>query len=679
MIRHDVAFEQCMGYPLPPLAEKGANQVGVHVILNSWLAQAVMGMKVRRDLIQTHANASDSTRYQSGPCVPRHIIQPNMGDWFRPTAFQYPETANAANFSILVFDDEQMNDFLMRNYPKLFKGIYQQLDTTDRIQLFGIAAISTFGGMFVSPEIRNFISINQTAPGIMPWIDQRRLNCNETPTMWMLVDKMMNRISMLSASPNHPKLRCSLEKFARSEYGDFDLNPLISMINDRSWDPTCTNICCPLKDVPLSSNFDTVLVAGNASKDEKLDSLQQGPRFSVQISEQKRNEPIVKEKKNRCSDRLYQNGCSAGWLCHRCLKTSLAGTFDACKKYCRSCYQDIVCTEPLRKTAIIDVIVTESRASLQKRIPRIIHQTYYEELTPSRYPHLHRLQNSWKASGWKYRFYSDADCLDYIQRNYPNRFIDAYNSILPGAFKADFFRLLVLFKDGGIYADIDVQLETDLDIFVTTDLSLFIPRDVPLDYWPNSNYCLWNGLLGSAPGHPIIAKALEDIITTIENRHDYYDVEGRLCSKQPVPIWKLRTLPILILTGPCALGMSMNAALGNDDELAGYELGWINTNNLSLAFHQPFDYFWGDVMTLLTDRYDAGELRFTDKDRNLLIASSNQDRFAKTPIEYTVTRSTKESVHYSKSDTDIVGEYRVYKNDLVTNENVKLLIQHKYS
>jgi mannosyltransferase OCH1-like enzyme len=112
------------------------------------------------------------------------------------------------------------------------------------------------------------------------------------------------------------------------------------------------------------------------------------------------------------------------------------------------------------------------------------------------------------------------DCRNYIEKHYPDRFLEAYDALIIGAFRADLFRLLVLFREGGIYADIDTQLEADLDNFITTDLSFFVPRDVPHDFWPNSNFCLWNGLLGSAPGHPILAKAIEDIITAILNRDD---------------------------------------------------------------------------------------------------------------------------------------------------------------
>jgi len=328
----------------------------------------------------------------------------------------------------------------------------------------------------------------------------------------------------------------------------------------------------------------------------------------------------------------------------------------------------------------MQVTVKELKQSNQKRIPRIIHQTWFEELTTARYPHLQRLQHSWKASGWDYRFYTDDDCRKFIEKFYPKRFVDAYDAIIPGAFKADFFRLLVLFKHGGVYADVDVQLDADLDSFITKDLSFFVPRDVPIDYWPDSNYCLWNGLLGVAPGHPILAKAIEDVVTTVLNRVDYYDIEGGLCSRDHnAEIWKLRTLPILILTGPCALGMSVNAALRNDNLLQGYELGWLQTANIS-ARHEPSDHYWGNALTLLADRYDLGELRFTDIDRNLLIASSNQDRIAKSPIDVMEIEQApkKTPIHYSKTESDIVGEFGTYSNSLSANEQVRLVITHEY-
>ena len=70
-----------------------------------------------------------------------------------------------------------------------------------------------------------------------------------------------------------------------------------------------------------------------------------------------------------------------------------------------------------------------------RRIPRIIHQTWHSPVDSDRYPQLKRLQNSWLNSGWEYRFYTDDDARTYIAENYPERFLRAFDDVIPGAYK----------------------------------------------------------------------------------------------------------------------------------------------------------------------------------------------------------------------------------------------------
>jgi hypothetical protein len=136
--------------------------------------------------------------------------------------------------------------------------------------------------------------------------------------------------------------------------------------------------------------------------------------------------------------------------------------------------------------------------------------------------------------------------------------------------------LLVLLKEGGIYADVDVLLEANLNFLLTTQMSFFVPRETIRDL-AGDDYCLWNGLIGAAPGHPIIAKAVERLLASISNRADYLDVEQYAChlGGRKTPVWKLRALPTLILSGPCALGMATNEVLGRDI-LSKFEPGWLS-------------------------------------------------------------------------------------------------------
>jgi hypothetical protein len=418
--------------------------------------------------------------------------------------------------------------------------------------------------------------------------------------------------------------------------------------------------------------------------------------------------------------------CSAGWFCNRCLKLPWRGSFASCASFCRPCYINQICNQTKTAAALdtitIHVNVKEDikRMATQKRIPRIIHQTWLEELTAETYPHVHRLQNSWKAQalhGWEYRFYTDETMRDFIVEHYSSSsqlFVDAYDALIPGAFRADFFRLLVLFQHGGIYADIDVQLDVNnLDYWIPDNLGYFVPRDVAIDRWPDSNFCLWNGLQGAAPGHPIVGQAIQDLLNHILNRHDYYDLESQHCqshdesSKQQsehgsdtktnnknlnAEIWKLRSFPLLLLTGPCALGVSVNTAIGrHDNRLQGFNAGWLVPNasvdssrNGSPANAVASVNLMGDVLILLTDRYDLGEMRFTDVDRNILVASSNADKFSSSRLgdkkfaSYVSSTNgqQKTPVHYSKFENDIVGAQGIYKDNQVLNTRIRIQIAH---
>ena len=81
----------------------------------------------------------------------------------------------------------------------------------------------------------------------------------------------------------------------------------------------------------------------------------------------------------------------------------------------------------------------------------------------------------------------------------------------------------------------------------------------PSTDWIHINFCLWDGFMASVPAHPIVVQAAQDLLNHIQNRWDYYDVENTLCRETlDCEIWKLRSIPVLLLTGPCALGISVN-------------------------------------------------------------------------------------------------------------------------
>jgi Glycosyltransferase sugar-binding region containing DXD motif len=224
----------------------------------------------------------------------------------------------------------------------------------------------------------------------------------------------------------------------------------------------------------------------------RLRNGKHGDRVGTRDSTQQQLHP-----KTRLHARMRDLGAVPGWFCNRCLNWAALGTYENCQLVCPSGYKTIMCEKDDRKgnkRRQIDIDV-QIRGELllggeNRAIPRIIHQTWFEEITYDRYPQLMRMQASWKNSGWDFRFYTDDSARQFIVDNYPSLFVDAFDALIHGAYKADLFRYLVLLKEGGIYADVDVMLESSLDAFITPTLSFFAPRDIPCEY-AGEAYCLY--------------------------------------------------------------------------------------------------------------------------------------------------------------------------------------------
>lgn len=93
----------------------------------------------------------------------------------------------------------------------------------------------------------------------------------------------------------------------------------------------------------------------------------------------------------------------------------------------------------------------------QSTIPRILWQTNFtNRVTLPVY--LNYLFNRLLAYNFEYRFMITEARADFIKSNYPADIFENYSRIQIGAAQADFWRLLVLQKHGGVYMDIDAHL-----------------------------------------------------------------------------------------------------------------------------------------------------------------------------------------------------------------------------
>lgn len=163
---------------------------------------------------------------------------------------------------------------------------------------------------------------------------------------------------------------------------------------------------------------------------------------------------------------------------------------EVCPRYCEELCAVDVREKPVSK--VLTVRPPRYRRDPDRLVPRIVHQTWFEQVTPGKYPNMNRLAESWRRSGWEYRFWDDASAADFLSGHFPPEVREAYDAIIPGAFRADLFRYCVLLVLGGVYSDMDVMLESNLDAAVPPDVGFMTPFDAPGSK-PDHRMCLWNG------------------------------------------------------------------------------------------------------------------------------------------------------------------------------------------
>ena len=123
--------------------------------------------------------------------------------------------------------------------------------------------------------------------------------------------------------------------------------------------------------------------------------------------------------------------------------------------------------------------------SKKTAIPRTLWQTNYSNrVTLAVY--INYLFNRLLAYDYDFRFMTDEDISDFIKSNFSAEIFESYSKIQIGAAQADLWRLLVLYKHGGVYMDIDAHLIWPLSLIIKpeqTELYLVIKNGEISNYF----------------------------------------------------------------------------------------------------------------------------------------------------------------------------------------------------
>ncbi len=95
----------------------------------------------------------------------------------------------------------------------------------------------------------------------------------------------------------------------------------------------------------------------------------------------------------------------------------------------------------------------EKYTEKENKVPKTIFQTWHAKTLP---PKMKKCVNDLISNNkdYNYYIYDDNQCRNMIKENFNESVLNAYDNLIPGAYKADLWRYCALYAYGGIYIDI---------------------------------------------------------------------------------------------------------------------------------------------------------------------------------------------------------------------------------
>jgi hypothetical protein len=121
------------------------------------------------------------------------------------------------------------------------------------------------------------------------------------------------------------------------------------------------------------------------------------------------------------------------------------------------------------------------------------------------------------------QLFDDCDCREFIKNNFSENILTAFDTLKPGAYKADLWRLCILYINGGIYIDIKFNCINNFKFIAFTEKEHLV-LDRP-GHWKEGNIGLHNALLVAKPKNNLLLRCINKISKNVKNKnYDYLDL-----------------------------------------------------------------------------------------------------------------------------------------------------------
>lgn len=115
-----------------------------------------------------------------------------------------------------------------------------------------------------------------------------------------------------------------------------------------------------------------------------------------------------------------------------------------------------------------------------------------------------------------FHLYTDEDCLAFIQKHFTLDVAEAFQALLPGAYKADLWRLCILYVYGGYYMDIKLSPLKKFRLIELSENEHYV-----LDR-PKYSLHIYNALMICKANNPFLFQCIREIVHHVKIK--YYGI-----------------------------------------------------------------------------------------------------------------------------------------------------------
>lgn len=173
---------------------------------------------------------------------------------------------------------------------------------------------------------------------------------------------------------------------------------------------------------------------------------------------------------------------------------------------------------------------------MDKKIPKVIYQSWKTKELPEKMSEMVEKTKKMNPE-YTHEIWDDNDCREFLFKHFGENYANAFDILIPGAFKCDFWRYAVLYINGGIYMDMDMTPEVPFREILRED-----DKFVSIVDQKNGNCsdsAIYQAFIACVPKHQIMLDSLQISFNNIVTRT--YEV---FCS--------------LSVTGPVVVGLAIN-------------------------------------------------------------------------------------------------------------------------